>query len=183
MQILKEETFESLVDQLRNRMIEMRNSTAVHDVNGTYEAQRKALIALSDVGELLVQKFPFNVPEDGKYANLPRLLGRCKVTFSFSRNNKPIGDVTVIADGFAAPLTAGNFIDLCLRNFYVGLPIMTKKKDLNVPPITEQMQDMNIRAPSVIVDTIASITDKFDRTIDKESLIDLPVFGESKLSR
>ena len=59
-------------------------------------AQRRALIALSEVGELLVSEFPYEVPEDGKYANLPRLLGRCKVTFTFQRGNKVLGDAMLL---------------------------------------------------------------------------------------
>jgi peptidylprolyl isomerase len=31
--------------------------------------------------------------------------------------------VTLIVDGFNHPLTAGNFVDLCLRGFYDGLPV------------------------------------------------------------
>ena len=108
----------------------MVESTSAELLDESLNAQRRALIALSEVGELLVSEFPYEVPEDGKYANLPRLLGRCKVTFTFQRGNKVLGDVTLMVDGFAAPLTAGNFIDLCLRDFYPGLPIVNKKKDL-----------------------------------------------------
>ena len=141
-------------------------------------AQRRALIALSEVGELLVSEFPYEVPEDGKYANLPRLLGRCKVTFTFQRGNKVLGDVTLMVDGFAAPLTAGNFIDLCLRDFYPGLPIVNKKKDLiEAPCIIEQQEELTLRPPSMFADTLATITDKFERTKDKENLINLPILG------
>jgi len=201
MQILKEEKFEVLVDTLRTQLKEMVKCASISiipdndevmmlqsfddninnapsdmfsssDEEKMMDAQRKALIALADVGELLVPQFPYKVPEDGKYANLPRLLGRCKVTFSFARNNKPLGDVTIIADGFAAPLTAGNFIDLCLRNFYPGLPIVKKKKDLNEAPIIEQIE----RRSSIFADTLATITDKFERTIaDRGSLVEFPV--------
>ena len=175
MQILKEEKFEILVETLRDNVITMTNSTVSENLNESLDAQRRALLALAEVGELLVSEFPYEVPVDGKYANLPRLLGRCKVTFSFtSNNNKPIGDVTIMVDGFAAPLTAGNFIDLCLRDFYPGLPIIKKKKDLNEAPIIEQIE----LRPSILADTLATITDKFERTKDKESLLNFPIFGK-----
>ena len=73
-----------------------------------------------------------DVPVDGRYSYLPRLLGRAKVTLSFRRNRRLLGNVTMVADGFLAPITAGNFIDLCLRNFYQGLPVRFTKKRLGV---------------------------------------------------
>lgn len=80
---------------------------------------------------------------------LPKLCGRAKVTFSIQRpiNRKitlgpdnflasllpatamtTLGNITIVADGFTAPLTAGNFVDLARRGFYTGLPIREKTK-------------------------------------------------------
>ena len=112
--------------------------------------QQEALLALAEVGELLVATFPYDVPAEGKFSYLPRLLGRARVTFSFRRetqgrnlfdfnknsngnnNNKGgfLGNITILADGFLAPITAGNFVDLSFRNFYTGLPIKSIKKRL-----------------------------------------------------
>ena len=47
---------------------------------------------------------------------MPQLLGRAKVKFETSK-----GDMTVIVDGYSAPVTAGNFVDLVERGFYDGL--------------------------------------------------------------
>jgi peptidylprolyl isomerase len=33
-----------------------------------------------------------------------------------------IGNITIVVDGFNAPISAGNFIDLCQRGFYNKLP-------------------------------------------------------------
>ena len=92
MQIMKEEQFESKIENLRQEIVRLNNSTECELVDETYENQKRALLALADVGELLVEEFPYDVPEDGKYGNLPRLLGRCKVTFAFTRKNKPLGN-------------------------------------------------------------------------------------------
>ena len=59
---------------------------------------------------------------------MPRLLGRTQITFAIKWSSKPgmyklVGNITIIADRFAAPITTGNFIDLCSRGFYTGLPI------------------------------------------------------------
>jgi peptidylprolyl isomerase len=105
-------------------MAKARNET------GTFLAEQSALYALSEVGELLVSSFPYDVPTEGKFSYLPRLLGRARVTFTFRRENKVIGNVTIVADGFAAPITAGNFVDLSIRNYYTGLPIKFQRKKL-----------------------------------------------------
>lgn len=45
------------------------------------------------------------------------------VTLRFKRAGAILGDVTIVADGYTAPITAGCFVDLCLRGFYTGLPM------------------------------------------------------------
>lgn len=128
MQIIKGERGEQLVENLRTQLVELVNTTTAQNITQTFRCQKKALLALSDVGELLVTQFPYDVPTEGKYSFLPRLLGRTKVTFTMRRKNKILGNVTIVADGFAAPITAGNFVDLCIRNFYTGLPIKSSRK-------------------------------------------------------
>jgi peptidylprolyl isomerase len=76
-----------------------------------------------------VPSFPYDVPTEGQYSYLPRLLGRAKVTFAIRRKTTMLGNITIVADGFAAPITAGTFVDLSIRNFYTGLPVkLTRKK-------------------------------------------------------
>jgi len=127
--ILKAERGEVLIEQLRDHLIRLSNATTLHNATCAFEGQKQALITLGFIGELLVKEFPYRVPSRGKFSFLPRLLGRATVTFRMKRKNTILGDITIVADGYTAPITAGNFIDLCLRNFYTGLPIkaMTKK--------------------------------------------------------
>lgn len=128
-QIIKGERGEQLIEAFRTRLDELANATAVQNATRTFRAQKLALLALADVGEFLVPAFPYDVPSEGQYSYLPRLLGRAKVTFAIRRKKKMIGNITIIADGFAAPITAGNFVDLSIRNFYTGLPVkLTRKK-------------------------------------------------------
>jgi len=76
--------------------------------------------ALDKIGGLeeyfLPNKFPYDIPEE--FDDLPRLLGRAEVNIKTSK-----GNMKAIVDGFNAPLTAGAFIDLSLKNFYKDLPI------------------------------------------------------------
>ena len=119
------------------------------DADAFRAKKREALLVLSELGELLVPSFPYAVPTRGKFGYLPRLLGRCQVTLSFERpstastafginiggsDKQFLGNVTIIADGYAAPITAGNFVDLSNRNFYTGLDVKAMRKRLGVIP-------------------------------------------------
>ena len=90
--------------------------------------KKQAVLVLSEVEELLVETYPCDIPKEGKFSFLPRLLGRTRVTFVIKRPSKSgmdklMGNITIIANGFAAPITTGNFDDLYSRGFYTGLPI------------------------------------------------------------
>ncbi|MCM1981536.1 peptidylprolyl isomerase [Lyngbya confervoides] len=63
----------------------------------------------------MVDGFPFEIPEE--YQTLPQLRGRATVEMQTSK-----GTLTLVVDGYNAPITAGNFVDLVQRKFYNGLP-------------------------------------------------------------
>ncbi|KAL7545228.1 hypothetical protein ACHAWF_008578 [Thalassiosira exigua] len=156
------------------------------DVDAFSEAKRQALLALSELGELLVPSFPYAVPTRGKFGYLPRLLGRCTVTFSFERpsspasalglkfgglgnfgnlggigtiggGNKVLGNVTIVADGYAAPITAGNFVDLSQRQFYTGLPVRAVRKRLGLVPTWSD---------NVVLNDLTELRDNLDELRD-----------------
>lgn len=87
------------------------------DQEGVWIARKELLDQVGEIEELMVQGYPFEVPE--AYDNLPQLKGRATVKFETTQ-----GDVTVIADGFSAPVTAGNFIDLVDKGFYNDMPFI-----------------------------------------------------------
>jgi cyclophilin family peptidyl-prolyl cis-trans isomerase len=153
---------ESLIEQLRSDILSIRTHAQHQNSTRVFNSQKRALRSLSEVGELLVEKFPYDVPEDGKFSYLPRLLGRSKVTFSIvrpaKRNSKDkdqiLGNVTVLADGYAAPITAGNFVDLAVRNFYTGLTVKDFKKRLGVTASLTMAED------SVVAYDIASTVNR-----------------------
>jgi len=166
MTISKQIQGEGRIEMLRAEIENIMMAANRRDEGGVYTFQKRALRALSEVGEFLVDRFPFDVPEDGKFSYLPRLLGRAKVTFTIlrpkskkkgngSEEGRILGNVTVLADGYAAPITAGNFVDLAGRNFYTGLPVKVLKKRLGVSPsLTSMAED------SVVAYDIASTVDK-----------------------
>jgi len=144
MQIEKAERGERLVDALRGRLVGLQDSIRAANVTATAIGQRNVLLALSEVGELLVKSFPYEIPTENKFSYLPRLLGRAKVTFSFRRRSSLLGNVTIVADGFAAPVTAGNFVDLSVRNFYTGLPIKFSKRRVGSPDTSSEFEVANV---------------------------------------
>ena len=200
LQIAKAERGERLIESLRSEIEGLIETTKAKNTTATFARQKNALLALADIGELLVPSFPFDVPTEGKFSYLPRLLGRCRVTFSFRRGNEQLGNVTIIADGFAAPITAGNFVDLSARQFYTGLPIKQVQKKLGGSPYflpyqlrgLESLEDrlLGIEAPEAKEDSatvslpiLGSFQEGFyDPLTAKPRRLPLEVIRSSKLS-
>lgn len=68
--------------------------------------------------------FPYEVPEE--YGSMPLLKGRAAVDMKVKFKDNPNLDVCVfriVLDGYNAPVTAGNFVDLVERHFYDGMEI------------------------------------------------------------
>ncbi|MEM6449301.1 MAG: peptidylprolyl isomerase [Cyanobacteria bacterium P01_D01_bin.105] len=87
------------------------------DQEGVWIARKELLDQVGELEELMVEGYPFEVPEE--YDNLAQLKGRATVQFETTQ-----GNVTVIADGYSAPVTAGNFIDLVDKGFYNDMPFI-----------------------------------------------------------
>ena len=105
---------EAIIEKLKTGVEELQTSAEAKD-NEQTRSQRSGLLTLvSRLEELMVQKFPYEVPAE--YSNLPQLKGRATVTAKTDQ-----GDLTIVLDGFSAPVTAGNFVDLVKRGFYDGL--------------------------------------------------------------
>eukprot|EP00873_Tetraselmis_striata_P046079 jgi/Tetstr1/466343/TSEL_010873.t1 len=87
--------------------------------------QQKCLDAVGAVEEAMVDGFPFAVPD--AYAGLPQLKGRATLQmdlkFNKAKDNLPGGTMIIVLDGYSAPVTAGNFMDLVNRGFYNGMEI------------------------------------------------------------
>lgn len=72
----------------------------------------------------MVDGFPYEVPEE--YKNMPLLKGRAAVDMKVKVKDNPNVDECVfhiVLDGYNAPVSAGNFIDLVERRFYDGMEI------------------------------------------------------------
>lgn len=78
------------------------------------EAKSEILDQIGLLEAKMVDQFPFEVPSE--YQNLPQLKGRATVSMVTDR-----GPLKIVVDGYSAPVTAGNFVDLVQRGFYDGL--------------------------------------------------------------
>ncbi len=103
-----------LWEQLAAGLGPLREATEARNKSAVWEARRQLLNELTDLEELMVQEFPFTVPEE--YAGLPQLKGRATVKMTTDK-----GELIIVVDGYNAPVNAGNFVDLVERGFYDGL--------------------------------------------------------------
>lgn len=102
---------ESLIDRLSAGIKELKEVVDEKDRENTYLKRRELLDYVTDLEQLMVVGYPFEVPEE--YANLPQLLGRATVALETNK-----GDLEIVVDGYSAPVNGGNFVDLVQRGFY-----------------------------------------------------------------
>ena len=90
--------------------------------------QQKILAQVGEVEEDMVSGFPFEIPTD--YAQLPQLKGRATLEMKLRFAN-PVSrslefdraTLKIVVDGYNAPISAGNFVDLVMRKFYDDMEI------------------------------------------------------------
>ena len=105
---------ETLLDQFQVGLGTLREAVSAEDKEQTWSNRAALLKLVTEFEELMVEGFPFEIPQ--VYSHLPQLRGRATVEFETRQ-----GTMTAIVDGFSAPITAGNFVDLVQRGFYDGL--------------------------------------------------------------
>lgn len=109
------------LDRISEAIAKAQEAVTAKDKSAVWTIRREILDAVGAIEADMVQGFPFEVPAE--YANLPQLKGRATIDLETTR-----GTVTVVVDGYSAPVTAGNFVDLVQRGFYDGLPF-TRAED------------------------------------------------------
>lgn len=104
----------ALLAQLKTDLDAMKAEADSLKKDAVWTARSEALDTIGAMEELMVARFPFEVPEE--YASLPQLKGRATVAVETTK-----GTLQLVVDGYNAPVTAGNFVDLVQRGFYDGL--------------------------------------------------------------
>lgn len=105
---------QDLIAQIQTEIDSLKEAAEAEDKPSIQQEQSQVLERLGELEQLMVKEFPFEVPSE--YDNLPQLKGRATVEMVTSK-----GPVTIVLDGYSAPVTAGNFVDLVERGFYDGL--------------------------------------------------------------
>jgi peptidylprolyl isomerase len=108
-------TGNALVEQIKTDLASLQAATDIKDREQVLTLRAKVLDSVGALEELMVPDFPYEIPAE--YSHLPSLKGRATIAFTTNK-----GDMTAVVDGYSAPLTAGNFVDLVQRGFYDGLP-------------------------------------------------------------
>jgi peptidylprolyl isomerase len=120
----KQAQAQSLTTEIISGIESLQTATAAKDKPQVQAARDRVLDKIGALEELMVTGFPYEIAED--YKNLPQLKGRATIDIKTSK-----GNITVMVDGYSAPITAGNFVDLVQRGFYDKLPF-TRAEDFYV---------------------------------------------------
>ncbi len=116
---------ENLIAEIQTGLINIRQAIEIKDAEEVWTQRRQLLDRVGAIEEMMVTGFPFTVPAE--YSHLPQLKGRATINLITSK-----GKITLVADGYSAPVTAGNFVDLVQRGFYDGLEITSAEESFTV---------------------------------------------------
>ncbi|XP_020572686.1 peptidyl-prolyl cis-trans isomerase CYP38, chloroplastic [Phalaenopsis equestris] len=115
---------EELLNKLAIGMEELQRVVEERNRDAVVPKQKELLNYVGGVEEDMVDGFPYDVPEE--YQNMPLLKGRATVDMKVKvKDNPNVQDCVfrIVLDGYNAPVTAGNFVDLVQRHFYDGMEI------------------------------------------------------------
>ncbi|WP_346289184.1 peptidylprolyl isomerase [Sphaerothrix gracilis] len=104
----------TLLNQLQNGLQPLREAVEAQAKERVWLRRSELLDTVGKIEELMVEGFPYEVPAE--YSSLPQLKGRAAIEFTTNK-----GSMIAVVDGYSAPVTAGNFVDLVQRGFYDGL--------------------------------------------------------------
>ncbi|HEY9808720.1 MAG TPA: peptidylprolyl isomerase [Halomicronema sp.] len=121
----KKSQAESIIAEINQGLTSLLEVAEAKDKEQTWIQRSNLLLLVGDLEGLMVKDFPFQVPEE--YNNLPQLLGRATVDMATDK-----GTITLVVDGYSAPVTAGNFVDLVQRGFYDGLEFIRSEESYAV---------------------------------------------------
>uniref|UniRef100_A0A0E0LUH5 peptidylprolyl isomerase n=2 Tax=Oryza TaxID=4527 RepID=A0A0E0LUH5_ORYPU len=163
---------EELLDKLAVGLDELQRIVEDRNRDAVAPKQKELLQYVGTVEEDMVDGFPFEVPEE--YSSMPLLKGRATVDMKVKiKDNPNLEDCVfrIVLDGYNAPVTAGNFLDLVERKFYDGMEIQ------RADGFVVQTGDPEGPAEGFIDPSTGKV-----RTIPLELMVDgdkAPVYGET----
>ncbi|RLM60338.1 peptidyl-prolyl cis-trans isomerase, chloroplastic [Panicum miliaceum] len=163
---------EELLDKLAVGLDELERIVEDKNRDAVAPKQKELLQYVGTVEEDMVDGFPYEIPAE--YSNMPLLKGRATVDMKVKiKDNPNIEDCVfrIVLDGYNAPVTAGNFVDLVERKFYDGMEIQ------RADGFVVQTGDPEGPAEGFIDPSTGKI-----RTVPLEIMVDgdkAPVYGET----
>jgi peptidylprolyl isomerase len=118
----KQATAQTLLTEIQTSVDALGVSVEAKDKPQVQVERAQALAKIGDLEAAMVTGFPYTVPAE--YSNLPQLQGRATIALKTTK-----GDINLIVDGYTAPVTAGNFVDLVNRGFYNNLAFTRAEND------------------------------------------------------
>ncbi|MEM1171805.1 MAG: peptidylprolyl isomerase [Cyanobacteria bacterium P01_H01_bin.35] len=112
---------EAIIAKLDEGIINIKEVAEVKDGEQVLEQRAELLKLVGQLEQLMVEGFPFEVPSE--FSNLAQLKGRATIEMETNQ-----GSLTLVVDGYSAPVTAGNFVDLVQRGFYDGLEFIRSEE-------------------------------------------------------
>ena len=120
--VAKQAQAQTLLDEIQADVEALAVATEAKDKPQVQAERAEALAKIGTLEALMVTGFPYTVPAE--YSNLPQLQGRATIALKTTK-----GDINLTVDGYNAPVTAGNFVDLVNRGFYNDLAFTRAEND------------------------------------------------------
>jgi peptidylprolyl isomerase len=120
--VAKQAQAQTLLDEIQADVEALSVATEAKDKPQVQADREAALAKIGTLEALMVTGFPYTVPAE--YSNLPQLQGRATIALKTTK-----GDINLTVDGYNAPVTAGNFVDLVNRGFYNDLAFTRAEND------------------------------------------------------
>jgi len=122
-----------LSDALKDSMDSFQGSEQERSaLDRAYAAQKQLVDSLTLLEEQMVPA-GYYTPIPAEYSDLPQLRGRATIemvlvkpdgsTFDVAGTTFPKATLTMVVDGYAAPITSGNFVDLVQKGYYTKMAI------------------------------------------------------------
>lgn len=112
----KRDQADDLLTQIKETIVAMQTSVEAKDKEQLWLLRGDVLNKVGTIEEWMIPDGAIALSIPSEYDHLPRLQGRATVEIVTNK-----GSLTVMVDGYNAPINAGNFIDLVQRGFYDGL--------------------------------------------------------------
>jgi peptidylprolyl isomerase len=118
----KQAQAQTLLTEIQTHIEALALATTAKDKPQVQSERAEALTKIGTLEATMVTDFPYTVPSE--YSSLPQLQGRATIALKTTK-----GDINLTVDGYSAPVTAGNFVDLVNRGFYNDLAFTRAEND------------------------------------------------------